>query len=106
MARVFDSAIILAGRSSYDNGALVNLMLVDACRIADRFLIPFLHWGFWFSCIILFVGVFALYQRFRIFAFFAKTIEPWHFGPFFNIFFPDQPNLRIATTEPWLSPLF
>ena len=62
MARVFDAGIKLRGRSAYDDGSLVNLMLVDACRIADRFLIPFLHWGFWFSFIILFVGIFALYQ--------------------------------------------
>ena len=36
MAKVFDAGIKLRGRSSYDDGALVNLMLVDACRIAGE----------------------------------------------------------------------
>ena len=34
-------------RVAYGRGTLVNLMAVDACRINDTFIVPFLHWSTW-----------------------------------------------------------
>lgn len=57
MAAVYRKALVLspASRTRHPPGAILSLLSVDCCRILDQSLVPILHWGTWYS--ILMVGV-------------------------------------------------
>jgi ABC-type multidrug transport system fused ATPase/permease subunit len=64
MFRTFDKAqrLSAAARERYSSGRLVNLLMVDAARIADTHLVPNLHWGTWCSVLLLGVGLAFIYN--------------------------------------------
>lgn len=64
MFRTFDKAqrLSAAARERYPSGRLTNLLMVDAARISDTYLVPNLHWGSWCSLCLLGVGLSFIYR--------------------------------------------
>jgi ABC-type multidrug transport system fused ATPase/permease subunit len=64
MAACFRKAMWLSpdSRRQYSNGELINLLSVDACRVADTSMVPMFHWGSWCSLVMLSVSLTALSQ--------------------------------------------
>ena len=63
MAECFRKALYLGpeSRQRYSTGALINLLSVDACRVADVNVVPMVHWGTWCSVVTLVVSLVALH---------------------------------------------
>ena len=64
MAECFRKALSLNpdGRRRYSTGELINMMSVDACRLADTNIVPIVHWGTWCSCYMIGVALYCLYD--------------------------------------------
>ena len=50
-----------SARSSMARGRLINHMSIDACRLNDNFVLPFLHWNTWAASLSIIVSVLNLY---------------------------------------------
>jgi ABC-type multidrug transport system fused ATPase/permease subunit len=64
MGECFRKALCLGpeSRRKYATGQLINLMSVDACRVADVNVVPMVHWGTWCSVVTLVISTVALQQ--------------------------------------------
>lgn len=63
MGECFRKALCLGPEShkKYSSGQLINLMSVDACRVADVSVVPMIHWGTWCSIAMLTIALVALH---------------------------------------------
>eukprot|EP00624_Nannochloropsis_granulata_P007188 evm.model.NODE_6679_length_19313_cov_19.735516.5 len=64
MGECFRKALCLGpeSRRKYSTGQLINLMSVDACRVADVNVVPMVHWGTWCSVATLVISLVALHS--------------------------------------------
>ncbi|GAB5030200.1 multidrug resistance-associated protein 1 [Nannochloropsis oceanica] len=64
MGECFRKALCLGpeSRRKYPTGQLINLMSVDACRVADVNVVPMVHWGTWCSVATLVISLVALHS--------------------------------------------
>ncbi|EKU20127.1 atp-binding sub-family c (cftr mrp) member 2, partial [Nannochloropsis gaditana CCMP526] len=63
MGECFRKALCLGpeSRRKYSSGQLINLMSVDACRVADVNVVPMVHWGTWCAVLTLTISLVALH---------------------------------------------
>lgn len=63
MGECFRKALWLGpeSRRKYSSGQLINLMSVDACRVADVNVVPMVHWGTWCAVLTLTISLVALH---------------------------------------------